>query len=286
MWRLAHKTSVRSQSQYRLRDDVLLNLVRAAIDRDLAPVEIMRRQGARPFRADRRLVPAIVAVGFLGQRVRADRLEQQLADGLLDFASLDLQDRRGRVRLVALSRAGDDAKLGHFERLQLHLDGRDLHAEPLVLDQRLVADALKGGDLLEPADARLRGADTGDAGALVTEQEFGVIPAAAFLADAVLDGHAHVVEEHFVDLAAAIDGLDRPHRDAGRLHVDQEERYALLLLCCWIGAHQAEDPVGILRRGGPGLLAVDDVVVAVPPRRRRERGEVGAGAGLRKALAP
>ena len=30
-----------------------------------------------------------------------------------------------------------------------------------------------------------------------------------------------------------------------------------------IGAHQAEDPVGVLRQRRPGLLAVDDVVVAV-----------------------
>src|SRR5262245_33406061 len=83
----------RSQSQYRLRDDVLLNLIRTAVDRDFAPVEIMRRQGACPFGADRRLVPTIVVVGFLRQRIRADRLQQQFADGLLYFAALDLQDR-------------------------------------------------------------------------------------------------------------------------------------------------------------------------------------------------
>src|SRR6266478_844648 len=83
-----------SQSQYRLRDDILLNLVRTAIDRDFAPVEIMRRQRPCPFRTNRQLVPAIAAVvGFLWQRIRADRLQQQLADGLLDFAALDLQDR-------------------------------------------------------------------------------------------------------------------------------------------------------------------------------------------------
>src|SRR5258708_9181803 len=84
----------RSQSQYGFGDDILLNLVRTAIDRDLAPVEIVRRQRARPFGADRWLVPAIaVVVGFLRQRIGADRLQQQLADGLLDFAALDLHNR-------------------------------------------------------------------------------------------------------------------------------------------------------------------------------------------------
>ena len=34
-----------------------------------------------------------------------------------------------------------------------------------------------------------------------------------------------------------------------------------------IGAHQAEDPVGVLAERGPGLLAVDDVVVALRARR-------------------
>ena len=60
--------------------------------------------------------------------------------------------------------------------------------------------------------------------------------------------------------------MDRPHRDARRLHVDQQEGDALLLLGRRVGAHEAEDPVGVLRQGRPGLLAVDDVVVAVALR--------------------
>ena len=53
-----------------------------------------------------------------------------------------------------------------------------------------------------------------------------------------------------------------------------------------VGAHQAEAPVGVVRGGGPDLLAVDDVVVALPLRRGPQAGEVGAGAGLGEALAP
>ena len=40
------------------------------------------------------------------------------------------------------------------------------------------------------------------------------------------------------------------------------------------------------RERGPGLLAVDDVVVAVAHGRGLQRREIGAGAGLREALAP
>ena len=118
------------------------------------------------------------------------------------------------------------------------------------------------------------------------EQELGAVPAAVLLADQVLGRHLDVVEEHLVDLASAVHGLDRAHGDALGLHVDEQEGDAELLLGAGIGAAEAEDPVGILRQRGPGLLAVDDVVVALAHRRALEAGEVGAGAGLREALAP
>src|SRR5262249_39935796 len=51
-------------------------------------------------------------------------------------------------------------------------------------------------------------------------------------------------------------------------------------------ARQQEDPVGAVAAGGPDLLAVDDVVVAVAHRARLQAREVGAGARLGVALAP
>ena len=53
-----------------------------------------------------------------------------------------------------------------------------------------------------------------------------------------------------------------------------------------IGAHQAKDPVGMLRQRGPGLVAVDDIMIAVAHRLGADRGEVGARARLGIALAP
>ncbi len=123
-------------------------------------------------------------------------------------------------------------------------------------------------------------------GALVAEQELGAVPAAMLLADQVLQGHLDVVEEHLVDLAPAVERLDRAHGDARRLHVDQDEGDAELLFRFGVGAAEAEDPVGVLRQRGPGLLPVDDVVVALAHSRALQTGEIGAGAGLGEALAP
>jgi hypothetical protein len=80
--------------------------------------------------------------------------------------------------------------------------------------------------------------------------------------------------------------LDRAHGDAGRLHVDQQEADAGLRLAFVAGAHQAEDPVAVLAERGPGLLAVDDVLVALALGLGLDRSQVGTRAGFAVALAP
>ena len=97
--------------------------------------------------------------------------------------------------------------------------------------------------------------------------------------------HLHVVEEGLAERRLARDQLDRPGADAGRRHVDQHEADAGVLLR-GVGAHQAEDPVGLVGVGGPDLLAVDDEVVVVHFGPRGQRRQVGAGVRLRVALAP
>ena len=116
--------------------------------------------------------------------------------------------------------------------------------------------------LPQRAHAALGGRHLGDAEPLVGQQELGAGPALVLLADQVGDRDLHVVEEHVVHVMGAVEHDDRPHGDARRLHVDQQEGDALLRLGVGIGAHQAEDPVGPMGERGPGLLAVDDVVVA------------------------
>src|SRR5204863_5993064 len=114
----------------------------------------------------------------------------------------------------------------------------------------------------------------------------GVGPALVLLADELVGRHLDVVEPDLVDLVLAVHGDDRPHRDAWALHVDEQEADAGLRLAVARGAHEAEDPVAVLAERGPGLLAVDDVLVAAPLCLGLQRSEVGARAGLAVALAP
>src|SRR3954469_2272500 len=86
-----------SQPQHGLGDDVALDLVGAAVDRDLAVVEIARRDLRSPVH---RLVAAVVAVLVIGRGERPDHFHQKLGRGLLDLRALDLQYRRCRIRLA------------------------------------------------------------------------------------------------------------------------------------------------------------------------------------------
>src|SRR5678815_4393817 len=75
-----------SKPQHRLGDDVALDLVGAAVDRDLAVVEVARRDLGGPVHG---LVGAVVAVLVVGRGKRADHFHQEFGGGLLDFRTLD-----------------------------------------------------------------------------------------------------------------------------------------------------------------------------------------------------
>ena len=73
-------------------------------------------------------------------------------------------------------------------------------------------------------------------------------------------------------------------REAGRVGVDDEGADAARALRRRIvlvaGAREDDVEVGDAAVRDPGLLAVEDVAVAVGARRARHRGDVGAGVGL------
>ncbi len=66
------------------------------------------------------------------------------------------------------------------------------------------------------------------------------------LADQAVVGHEHVVQEHLVEHRVAGELAQRPHVDAGGLHVDEEVADALVLRHVRVGAGQADAPVGAL----------------------------------------
>ncbi|MNP03295.1 hypothetical protein D3C76_951760 [compost metagenome] len=97
----------------------------------------------------------------------------------------------------------------------------------------------------------------------MSQQILGTGPALIFLADQIGHRYPNVVEEHFVDFMLAVEGDDWSYSDARCLHVEQQEGNAPLLASLRVGAYQAEHPVGIVRQGGPGFLAVDHVVIVL-----------------------
>src|SRR5262249_59752818 len=111
-------------------------------------------------------------------------------------------------------------------------------------------------------------------------------PAVTDIADAIGVGDARVRQVHLVELGLAGDLPQRAYLDAGRVHVDHEVRETLVLGHFGIGARDEHPAVGNVRERVPHLLTVDDPLVAVAYRARREAGEIGARTRLREQLAP
>src|SRR6267378_3142006 len=242
-----------SQAQRRLGDDVPLDLVGARVDRGFAHVAVARGQPRREV-------------------VEVHRVHRPEGLG------------QGSRRLHHLV---EETQVGDLERHQLDLDPRQPVAESCVLEERPPVLHVIAGQLLEPGQLALGVADAAGAHPLVAEQVLGHRPPLALLVHEVLDGNLDLVEEDLVHLLAAVQQDDGPHRDAGRVHVDQQEGDAVLALArIRVGAHEAEDPVGVVSERGPDLLARDDVVAVLPLGARLERGQVRARARLRISLAP
>src|SRR5262249_45266041 len=125
-----------------------------------------------------------------------------------------------------------------------------------------------------------------DAHALVAERRARDGPALVRCADDVVVGHEYVTEEHLVEIGTTSGLTQRPHLDAGSLHVDHDRRDARVLLGGRVGAHGREAEVAVLRAARPHLLAVDDPAAVDARRTRRDAGRVGTGVGLAEQLAP
>ena len=121
---------------------------------------------------------------------------------------------------------------------------------------------------------------------LALELPHDVVEALALLAEQRVRGHAHVLE-------GEQRGVRRVHAEllellladhAGRVHVDEEEREAVVA-GVRVGLRHEHDEVGPVAVGDVGLRAVDDPLVAVAHGARLDAGHVGAGVGLGDAEA-
>jgi hypothetical protein len=120
-----------------LGEDVALDLVRPAIDGDLAVVEIARGVIGVPGGGDAQV--ALQILGREGGGGGPKRAAGQIVDRLPDLRALDLEHGGFGAERAALRRAGEHPQVGDLHRLQLGLDRRDARGEKRVLDQGLAA---------------------------------------------------------------------------------------------------------------------------------------------------
>src|SRR5437773_3544923 len=274
---LASLPRVARQPEAPLGDDVALDVGGAARDQHAERPHVGGAEHAHRGR---------VRLTGREQRAVADHVQGEVRDVVAQGGRGELHHQCREPRLLAARAQGEEAValvlVGDEARLELHqpaphhgiLDGGPAaHLDcPRQHDEAVERPA---GEMLA-ADQR----------ALVLERRAAHHPALAPFPDQALRRHAHVVEEHLVEVGVPGHLAERPHLDAGRLHVDQEVADAVVLGLVRLGAGQGEPPVGLARARGPDLLAVDDPRVALEHGARAERGQVAARARLAVALAP
>ena len=141
---------------------------------------------------------------------------------------------------------------------------------------------------MQAADAALErsGEREAERAALVQQRRHRDLPALAFLAEPVRHRHLDVVEEDLVELRLARDLPERPHLDAGRVHVDDQVGQVAIPRRVRVALRDEDAKVCDVGERRPDLLPVHDVGVAAPLGAGARGREVGAGIGLREALAP
>ena len=90
----------------------------------------------------------------------------------------------------------------------------------------------------------------------------GDLPALAFIAEAVIDRHARILEENLREARLAMNLADPPYAHARMAQRHEDEAQSLVALGGSLGAKDAEAPVGKGRARGPDLVSAEDVAVA------------------------
>ena len=211
----------------------------------------------------------------VGKRTGSQQVKLQLARLNQQFRTTHLE-RRGLSRTGLGGRGGQHAQHRPFQRGHIDLN---------TIEARTQCGRSPGYQRANPRHIALQHPDIGIVRALVVEKEFGIGPSLVLLPQHVGLTHYDVVEEHLVHGLAPIDGINRPHRHAWRIHWHQKHRDGGLRLAVGICARQADHVIGIARVAGPGLLAGNEPALPLAHRPGLDAREVGARARLRKALA-
>ena len=166
------------------------------------------------------------------ERVDADRLGAEQQRLLQRLAAVELE-QRVLGRRLALQELGEPAVAHGHERLRVDVEPGHRVAVLRVLAERLAVRPFHLAQLHERADHALHVVRVGDPEhrPFVRERALRDRPPAVQRAHQVLLGHAHVGEEHLVEVAEVLVGElgERSPFDAGRRGVDDERADALVL---------------------------------------------------------
>ena len=124
-----------------------------------------------------------------------------------------------------------------------------------------------------------------DGRALVHQCRQGHIPAIVDIAEAVIIGHAHFVEEDLIERRATGHLLERADLHVRIFHVDDEAGQSLVLGEIPVGAGDDLTDIGVVRTGGPHLLAGDHPFISIALSFGGQGRKVRSGAGLGEQLA-
>ena len=227
-------------------------------------IEIMPRlaDARNPGRPGYSLSPKLQVIG---QRVIADRFDGQLGDALLDFRALDLEDRAFRAR-----HASPLASCASVRSSVNSSADRSISSSAILRAKSSVSTSgspsIGFGACRSPSAAR-RGAlgarDAGNAPSVRARAGIWRRSSPCSLRRCGFSTGTFTLSKKtsFTSCAPSSTMIGFTVMP-GDLHVDEQEGDAFLRLHIGVGAHEAEDPVGILRQRGPGLLAVDDIVIA------------------------
>src|SRR5215207_10724211 len=258
------------------RDQIALHLVHAAAEGQDDQAAVVPLEARLQHRVGRSLLEVSRLADHLEHE--AERLEIELGAEHLD------RRRVGDVEAL-LGRVPRHLPVGEAQELEPGVDASEVDLHPLLVDDAPAVGELRL--LRPPASVGERALDDPRraqrdplAGQLIRDQA----PAVVLATDERRRRDAHVVVEDLVDVVIAHQ-IHRHELDAGRVHRDDEHRDSLVLLRLRVGADGEPAVVGAAGEAREHLLAVDDVLVAVAYGLRRQRGEVGAGAGLRVADA-
>src|SRR5437588_740743 len=253
------------QAEDPLGDDVPQHLGGARLDRVAAAAELL-------------VMPPAVVEDPLG----SEQLAPELRHALVLLRPAQLDRRAFRTGNTGALQGAERAVVRVAERLELDPLGGDALAHALVAVDMFACDV----DQPVHADLERRGEREAERAALVQQRRHGHLPALALLAEPIGHGYLDVVEEDLVELRLTGDLPQRSNLDAGRMHVDDQVRQPLVARRLRVAERDEDAEVGDVGERRPDLLPVDDVHVPAALGARACRGEVGAGARLREALAP